>query len=177
MRLRSFPIQGEVQEEERGWHETATHSQQQHLHRSLTLFSEVMGKIALTSHKPTYEGSSETVVPKSGAPLIADRCPSPQPAIAAMTGRSVFPSSVRLYSVLGGITGYSRREISPHSSSSRSSLVRIRSLTGGHALRSAENRCGSSRTRAQTILAFHLPPRMREVKATGHGLENFIKRH
>jgi hypothetical protein len=139
------------------------------------------GTIFVSHHMPTftktYEDSSETVVPKSGALLIADRCPSPQSAIAAMTGRSVFPSSVRLYSVLGGITGYSRREISPHSSSSRSSLVRIRSLTGGHALRSAENRCGSSRTRAQTILAFHLPPRMREVKATGHGLENFIKRH
>lgn len=51
-----------------------------------------------------------------------------------------------------------------------SSLVRIRSLTGGQARRNAENRCGSSRTSAQTILAFHLPPRMREVKATGHGL-------
>ena len=49
--------------------------------------------------------------------------------------------------------------------------------TGGQALRSAENRCGSFRTRAQTILAFHLPPRMRDVKATGQGLENFIDLH
>ena len=149
-------------------------SSKQALNERIGLFSPVADGLG---KQKSYEDQSDGVVCESGALPIADRCSSPQFAIAFMTGRSVFPKSVRLYSVLGGITGYSRREISPHSSSSRSSLVKIRSLTGGHALRSAENRCGSSLMSAQTILAFHLPPRMREVKATGHGLENFMIYH
>ena len=105
------------------------------------------------------------------------RCVSPQSAMAAMMGRSVSPKTVRLYSVFGGMTGYSLREISPQASSSRSSFVRMRSLTGGQARRKAEKRSGSFRTRAHTILDFHLPPRMREVSATGHGLGNSTKQH
>ena len=107
--------------------------------------------------------------------VILLRCSSPQSAIDAITGRSVFPSAVRRYSVLGGMTGYSRREIRPNASSSRNSLVRMRSLTGGHALRTSENRKGSVRTSAQTILAFHFPPRMREVNATGHLVANCME--
>ena len=70
---------------------------------------------------------------------------------------------------------YSFREMSPQDSNSRSSFVRMRSLTGGQARRKAEKRRGSCRTRAQTILGFHFPPRTREVKATGHGLGNSMK--
>ncbi len=102
---------------------------------------------------------------------------SPQSAIAAMMGRRVFPNSVNRYSVFGGITGYALRAMSPHPSSSRSSFVRMRSLTGGHARRKAEKRRGSFRTSAQIILDFHLPPRTRDVKATGQGLRTSMKGH
>ena len=97
---------------------------------------------------------------------------SPQSAMAAMMGRSVLPNSVKRYSVFGGMTGYALRAMSPHPSSSRSSFVRMRSLTGGHARRNAAKRRDSFRISAQMILDFHLPPRMRDVKATGHGFGN-----
>jgi len=44
----------------------------------------------------------------------------------------------------------------------------VRSLIGGQALRRSEKRNLFSRISAQTIRAFHLPPMMRVVKATGH---------
>ena len=92
----------------------------------------------------------------------------PHSAIACITGRSVCPRAVRPYSVFGGIVEYSRREMRPQPSSSFSSFDRIRSLIGGHALRTSEKRRHSFRRSAQTILAFHRPPVTREVKVTGH---------
>ncbi len=109
------------------------------------------------------------------ASAIFPRLPSPQSAIDAMTGRSVLPSSVRLYSVFGGMTPWSCRTISPYACSSRNSLLRMRSLTGGHARRISEKRSGSLRTKAHMMRAFHLPPRMREVKATGQTMVCFTE--
>ena len=109
------------------------------------------------------------------ASAIGSRCLPPHSAIAAITGSSVQPNFVRRYSVLGGTTGYSFRETSAHSSSSFSSFDRMRSLIGGQARRSSEKRRLSLRINAQTRRAFHLPPITRVVKATGQGLEKFIR--
>ena len=95
--------------------------------------------------------------------------------MASMTGRSVCPTIVKLYSVFGGMVEYSRLDIRPHPSSSFSSFDRIRSLIGGQALRNSEKRRVSLRRSAQTILAFHLPPTTREVKVTGHCVGAFIE--
>jgi NADPH:quinone reductase-like Zn-dependent oxidoreductase len=55
-------------------------------------------------------------------------------AIAAITGSSVRPSAVSLYSVFGGTTGYSFREIRLKLSSSFNSFDRMRSLIGDTAV-------------------------------------------
>lgn len=46
---------------------------------------------------------------------------------------------------------------------------------GGQARRKSEKRRHSCRTRAHTIRAFHLPPMIRDVKATGHCVGTIIK--
>ena len=93
---------------------------------------------------------------------------SPHSAIAAITGLRVSPAGESLYSVFGGITGYSLRSMNPHAANSFSSRERMRSLIGGQAALISENLNVPSRTSAQMILAFQRPPRTREVKATGH---------
>lgn len=115
--------------------------------------------------------------PHSPKLMIALRWVRPHCAIAAISGSRVRPSAVRQYSVFGGTTGYSLREIRPQASSSFSSLERMRSLMGGLARRSSENRSGSFRINAQTMRAFQRPPIMRVVKATGQGFANSIVRH
>ena len=62
----------------------------------------------------------------------------PQSAIAAITGSSVRPRAVSLYSVRGGTTANSLRAMRPQACSSFSSFDRMRSLIGGHARRSSE---------------------------------------
>ena len=94
----------------------------------------------------------------------------PHCAIAAITGLSVSPSSVRRYSVRGGVWPKSRRSTRPLCASSLSSFDKMRSLICGQRRLSSEKRSVPSRISAQTMRGFQRPPRTREVKATGQGV-------
>ncbi len=87
--------------------------------------------------------------------------------MCSISGISVSPSSVRLYSVLGGTTGYTFLEISPSASISRSCLVIILPVASGTSDWISLNLFVPP-LRFQRITDLYLPPMSFTVSLTGH---------
>lgn len=73
------------------------------------------------------------------------------------------PRGVRLYSTLGGTTGYTTRFTMPSSSSSRSCVVSMRCVMSGVSDLSSQNRSVPSFPMCHMMIIFHLPPIMESV--------------
>ena len=113
-------------------------------------------------HSPCYSGKG-----RPPCNHFRGKCSDPHAAICSRMGTRLFPFSVKEYSTLGGISGYSSRWIRSSLSRAFNCWLKILSDIVGNRFFNCPYRCIFSEWISQSITHCHFPPTIETVYDIG----------